>query len=279
MNVNVAYHAAEAITRTRARNFYFGIRLLPPAKRRALCAVYALARRIDDIGDGPLEQDCKVSELARAREELDGAGRNVNDPVLVALNDAASRLPIPMEAFEDLIDGVEMDVRGASYESFDDLLVYCRRVAGSIGRLSLGVFESKDMAAAMPLADDLGVALQLTNILRDVREDLEQRRVYLPSEDLTRFDCDLTAANGPTGPVFAALIRFEASRADQWFASSLRLLPLLNWRSAACAGTMAGIYRRLLRRIAQEPSALWRERVRLPAWEKTWVAMGSLARL
>ena len=278
MKPDVAYEAVEEITRTYARNFYFGIRLLPPVKRRALCAVYALARRIDDIGDGKLDENSKISGLNRTREGLDGLGRNTDDAILVALNDAASRLPIPLDAFLDLVEGVEMDVRGSSYETFEDLLVYCRRVAGSIGRLSLGVFESEDMATAMPLADNLGVALQLTNILRDVREDLDQNRVYLPREDLDRFHCDLTYSSRQANPSFDALIRFEARRADRWFADGLPLLPLLDRRSAACAGSMAGIYRRLLRRMTRQPIDIWRVRISLPVWEKIWVVARSIAR-
>ena len=172
MEVDAAYAVCERITRTRAANFFYGIRLLPPPKRRALSAVYAFARQIDDIGDGGLPPPAKAAALAQAREQFEAPGNGATDPVITALHHAADRFPIPLDAFGDLIDGVEMDVHGTTYETYDDLVVYCRCVAGSIGRLSLGVFESRDMARAEPLADALGVALQLTNILRDVREDL-----------------------------------------------------------------------------------------------------------
>lgn len=274
MSIDAAYAHCEAVTRTRAANFYYGIRLLPPPKRRALCAVYALARRIDDIGDGGLSAEEKLERLERAREGLEGiAGRN-GDPVLVALADAASRFPLPVAAFGELIDGVEMDVRGTTYATFEDLALYCRRVAGSIGRLSLGVFGSDDPAAPSH-ADELGVAMQLTNILRDVREDRGRGRVYLPAEDLERFGCAPDVSGPPDR--LSELIAFEVGRAREWFARGLRLLPMLDHRSTACVAAMAGIYRRVLARIERRPLAVLAGRVSLPVWEKAWVAARSLA--
>ena len=215
------YRECERITREQARNFYWGIRLLPPAKRRALAAVYAVARRIDDIGDGTLPADEKLTLLAEARAGATAPDRDDDDPVLRALADAAQRLPIPLDAFGDLIDGCEMDVRGTTYNTIDDLVQYCRCVAGSVGRLSLGVFDPvlspSDLAGAAELADALGVALQLTNILRDVREDLGIGRVYLPKQDLALFGCEVTTRpDGTLDPAEGALvevIRFEAARA------------------------------------------------------------------
>ena len=168
--VSDAYQACELITKQQARNFYYGIRLLPAQKRAALCAVYALSRRIDDIGDGDLPAGDKTSALAAVRASLRNAP--LNDPVMVALADAARRFPIPLGAFDELVDGVEMDIAGRTYQTFDDLVVYCRCVAGSVGRLSLGVFGSRDDLVAPGYADQLGIALQQTNILRDIREDV-----------------------------------------------------------------------------------------------------------
>jgi phytoene/squalene synthetase len=167
-----------------------------------------------------------------------------------------------------------MDVRGTEYATFDDLLPYCRRVAGAIGRLSLGVFEAREPADAERHADDLGVALQLTNILRDISEDLGRGRLYIPREDIERFGCTITDGE-IEGPV-EELIRFEAERARGWFARGLRLLPLLDRRSAVCVAAMAGIYRRLLDRIERRPELALRERQSLPGWEKGWVAVRSL---
>ncbi len=275
-----AYRHCEHITRTEARNFSYGIRLLPPDKRRALSAIYAFARRIDDIGDGTLTAPEKLARLDEARAAAADPASLPDDPTLVGLADAARRFPIPLGAFGELIDGCSADVRGTTYATFDDLLCYCRCVAGSIGRLSLGVFGAADPRVAAPLADALGVALQLTNILRDISEDHAGGRVYLPAEDIERFGCEL----GPGSPApaadpggFADLVRFEAGRARDWYSTGLGLLPLLDRRSAACTAAMAGIYRRLLDRIAAAPAVAVSGRMSLPGWEKAWVAARSLA--
>jgi Phytoene/squalene synthetase len=159
---------------------------------------------------------------------------------------------MPEEAFDDLVDGAEQDVRGASFETFDELEAYCRRVAGSIGRLSVGVFGAVQRERAFDVADRLGVAFQLTNIVRDVAEDLANGRVYLPQEDLEAFGVDLA----DPGDGFAELVRFECSRAERWYDDGMELLPLLDRSSAASTATMASAYRRLLRRIERDPDAV-----------------------
>lgn len=285
MRIDAAYAACADITRREARNFSYGIRLLPPTKRRAMCAVYALARRIDDIGDGDLPTAEKTAQLARTRAELhDLAAEHSpapDDAVLLALDHAAHTLPLPLAAFDDLLDGCQADVDGATYDSFDELVEYCRRVAGSIGRLSVGIYDPPDVERAMPLADTLGVALQLTNILRDVCEDRQNGRVYLPGEDLDAFGCrlklDVIGQIADPADRFAALIRFEAERAERWYTEGLRLLPLLDHRSAACTAAMAGIYRRLLARIAANPEPVRSTRLSLPTTGKLKVAARALA--
>lgn len=276
MSVSDAYRSCEQIVRTEARNFSYGIRLLPGPKRRALSAVYAFARRIDDIGDGDGPAHRRLARLEEERAALQRRSPDPGDLVLVALKDAARRLPIPLGAFDELIDGCAADVRGATYARAEDVVAYCRSVAGSVGRLSLGVFGAEDVEAATPLADALGVALQLTNILRDVREDRMIGRIYLPAEDLARFGCTLNldyegAFTDPPDRL-AELIRFEADRARGWYLRGLRLLPLLDRRSAACAAAMAGIYQCLLERIATDPFAALTARSALPTWEKAMVA-------
>ena len=275
MNTELAYDFCEAVTRQEAKNFAYGIRLLRKPERRALSAVYALARRIDDIGDGQAAPAEKLSELQAIRKSIDTIDPQSTDPVLVAVDDASRRYRLPMSCFGEIIDGCEMDVIGTSYETIDDLVGYCRKVAGSVGRLSLAVFGSTDLEGAVPLADSLGVALQLTNILRDVVEDRSFGRVYLPSNDAESVGCapDLT---GPAADV-ARLVALECGRADRWFVEGLQLLPLLDSRSRACVGAMAGIYRRLLVRIKGEPIAVTRGRMSLPSWEKALVAARSLA--
>jgi phytoene synthase len=282
-DLDEAYAECERITREQARNFFWGIRLLPPPKRTALCAVYAMARRIDDIGDGDLPDGDKVQQLAQARRVATDPNAYPGDPVAVALADAARRLPIPLAAFGELVDGCEMDVHGTTYGTLDDLVQYCRCVAGSIGRLSLGVFVPRaDATRAAELADALGVALQLTNILRDIREDLGNGRVYLPKADLDMFGCTLAelpdGALDPQGGALAELVRFEAARAWGWYDRGLQLLPLLDKRSAACCAAMAGIYRELLQRIAADPSAIMRGRMSVPPRDKLRVAGGGLLR-
>jgi phytoene synthase len=274
-----AYSVCASITREQARNFYYGIRLLPPDKRAALCALYALARRIDDIGDGDLPESDKLAALADLRHEVEHLADS-RDPVLAAVADAARRYPVPVDAFLELMDGVEMDVRGRRYADFAELETYCRCVAGTVGRLCLGVFGARPDARAADYADTLGIALQQTNILRDVREDLANGRIYLPEEDRVRFGVELSldesgALLDPDGAL-ARLLRFSADRARSWYDEGLRLLPLLDRRSAACCAAMSGIYRRLLDRIAAEPEAVYDRRLSLSAWEKAAVAARAL---
>src|SRR6266545_4117307 len=259
LDVRSAYRHCELVTRTRARNFYYGIRLLPSRKRSALCAVYTFAREVDDIGDGSLEPQDKLDRLAAARGELAELGPSVGSPraapveaspVLIALADASARFPLPLEAFGELIDGVEMDVRGTSYPE-----------------------------TATVLADRLGIAMQLTNILRDLREDTENGRVYLPKEELVRFGCDgdLVPASPVPAPSdrFVQLVSFQVERTRAYFAEGLRLLPMLDRRSAACVSAMAGIYRHLLDRIARRPEAVLEGRISLPVWQKAEIAFRS----
>jgi 15-cis-phytoene synthase len=310
-----AYRECERITWSQARNFAYGIRLLPPPKRRGLAAIYAFARRIDDIGDGTMPADRKIADLELARHAvLNLSTSSPEDPVLIALADVQRTFPVPIEAFGELIDGCVADVRGTSYQTFDDLLWYCRCVAGSIGRLSLGIFGThrdpgqitgpitgQITGNAAELADSLGVALQLTNILRDIREDYGNGRVYLPAEDLAKFDVDLGgttppdppalltggnhspspplggAVRPPVPPGFTRLVEFEVERARDWYAAGLRLLTMLDRRSAACTGAMAGIYRLLLERIAAQPAGVLQGRMSLSGREKALVAIKALA--
>jgi phytoene synthase len=272
MSPEEAYAHCETLTRKAAANFYYGIRLLPRDKRHATCAVYAFARRIDDIGDGSFAQREKLDLLDVAQSALAELSTAGGDPVIVALADAHARFSLPLDALEDLIAGVRMDVLHTSYESFDDLLGYCRRVAGTVGRLCLAIFGASEPERARSLADDLGVAMQLTNILRDLREDAGNGRVYLPREDLVRYKLSTDGRfEGEEGQL-DALVRFEVRRAGEWFDRGLELVPLLDRRSGACVLAMTNIYSRLLRRIEADPQRTSRERVSLPIWEKLWVA-------
>lgn len=285
MNVDAAYDHCAQITAREAKNFSYGIRLLPKQKRQAMSAVYAFARRIDDIGDGERSREDKLAGLAEAGRAAEDPRAFAGDPVLVALADARDRMALPMGAFHELIEGCRADVLGTGYSDFAALRHYCGCVAGSIGRLSLAVFHSDSEDAGREtdadLADALGVALQLTNILRDIREDRQNGRIYLPAEDLARFGCtlDIDAAGNllDAEDALLALIEYEAARAQEWYASGLRLLSRLDHRSRACCGAMAGIYHRLLTNIALRPHRVLAGRLSLPDWEKAGVAVRALA--
>ena len=276
MSVAEAYAECRARARSAGSSFYTGMRLLPPRRREAMFALYALARRIDDIGDEPGDDATKLRRLEELRASLDEID-SAQDPVLVAVADVLRRYPVPIAAFHDLLDGVESDVRGKTYGTFEELEVYCGQVAGSIGRLAVGVFDARERPRASRLANDLGVALQIGNILRDVREDLALGRHYLPEEDLARFGCAYTA-DGIEGPV-ELVLAFEAQRGLEFLERGLELVPLLDRRSAACVLAMAGGYRKLLTRIALHPSLPLAQRISLNRWDKTVVLAKSLVRV
>jgi phytoene synthase len=295
-----AYRQCESLTRAAAGNFYYGICLLPAPKRRAMCAVYAFARRVDDIADGTLAREEKLRRLQTAERALEQLRADDRDPVMAALADASTRFALPTDALRDLIEGVRMDVTGSTYTDFKELELYCRRVAGSIGRLCLAIFGTRADGRASELADDLGVALQLANIARDLREDAERGRVYLPAKDLVRYhlhdggplDAPALQAltreasmaepamvagfeGGDVGQLYA-LMRFQCLRSRDWFHRGIELVALLDRRSAACVLAMAGIYWRLLHHIEERPDRALAQRARLKRREKAWVAARAL---
>jgi 15-cis-phytoene synthase len=253
LEVEHAYRGCERITRHEAANFYYGIRLLPAPKRHAMSAAYAFARRVDDIGDGDLDRADKLEALGEMRNRLATVplGGTPGDPITVALGHAHERYELPLDALELLIDGVEMDVRDTTYETFDELVTYCRAVAGSVGRLCLAIFEG---GAALDedsvrLADDLGVAMQLTNILRDVGEDARNGRCYLPEEDLAAFGLSREAVlRGvhPTDARWRKLMAFEIARARSLYACAMPGIALLASDSQRCASACAVGYAGIL---------------------------------
>ena len=291
ITADAAYERCEEITWSEARNFAYGIRLLPPPKRRAMAALYAMARRIDDVGDGDWPTDRKMEALGDLHIAIDalaeGEVTDPADPVLVGVAHAAGRFPIPVAALHEIVQGCEQDVRGETYATMDDTVRYCRLVAGSVGRLSLGVFGARapkrapsgSDRAPLPeeLADDLGVAMQLTNMLRDIVEDHRMGRIYLPEQERERFGI----VPGHWQPVesVSALVEHVGGQAVAWFERGLGLLDHLDHRSRACTAAMAGIYRRLLGRILSDPARPLTERVSLPAWEKGVVALRSVSGL
>lgn len=276
------------ITRREAANFYYGIRLLEPERRLALCAVYAFARLVDDIADGNLPADRKLAQLAALRERLGLAlareGVDLSEPALSGLALAARAFPLPHDQLYALIDGVEMDVLGRRYATIEELIGYCEKVASSVGLLSLAIYGITNRRAGWSrvAAVELGIALQLTNILRDLREDAQRGRLYLPAAELARFSLngeDLVrglaqgAVPAADQPYLAALIAEVAALAQRYFERGLSLVDQLDRRARACVLAMAGIYRETLLAIERDPLAPLGGRLSLPAARKGAVAL------
>ena len=253
MNVDDAYAEVMRITRREARNFAWGIMLLPRPKRQAVAALYAFARRVDDIADSGLPNEERRARLEDCRAAVEALPSSSDgDPVLLALADAATRYPIPMRALLDLVEGGLMDVERSRYENWDELREYCRHVAGAVGLACCAVYGPSDPDAAVPRAETLGIALQQINIMRDVPEDWRLGRVYLPQDELVRFDVsEQDVGAGRTGPEWRALMQCQAARAEGLLEDGLRLLALLDRRSALCVRAFAGIYRGLLEQMRE----------------------------
>jgi phytoene synthase len=244
VNAAEAYAEVQRITRARARNFAYGIMLLPRPKRQAIAAIYAFAREVDDIADEAGTEEDKRERLENLRVSL-GVDPGEN-PMLVALADARQRFSIPDRALNDLIDGGLQDLDQQRYADFDDLAGYCRRVAGAVGVACVAVYGADQPQRA----EKLGVALQLINIMRDVAEDWELGRVYLPQDELRSFGvAEHDIAAGRCTPAWQALMAYQAARARAHLEDGLTLLGYLDRRSAACVGTFAGLYRATLERI------------------------------
>jgi phytoene synthase len=285
--LDAAYATCRAIARGAAANFYYAFLALPKAKRNAICAVYAFMRHADDIADNtglPLQQRYQDLQdwLNRAKRVI--AGEPTDDAVLLALADAQRRFKIPLERFEQLIQGTTMDLdleqgvqsggQGAAmlYDTFDQLYQYCFHVASVVGLACIRVFGYHD-AAAEPLAEKCGIAFQLTNIIRDVREDAALGRVYLPREDMERFGRstrELAAGNDHAAQAasFRPLLEFEAQRARDFYKSGRELLPLIDEDSRPALWVLINIYFRLLERIARRNYDVFSERVSLGRGEK-----------
>ncbi|MGH3059716.1 MAG: phytoene/squalene synthase family protein [Gaiellaceae bacterium] len=249
MRVEDAYAEVVRITRREARNFAWGILVLPRAKRHAVAALYAFARRVDDVAD---DADLPAAERRRGLEACGAAVEALpaappDDPVLVALADATTRYPVPRGALLDLVAGGLMDAERTRYADWEELREYCRCVAGAVGLACTAVYGPNDPEAAAPRAQTLGLALQQINIMRDVAEDWRLGRVYLPQDELASFgvsEADIAA--GRVTAEWYALMEHQGRRADSLLRDGLALLPLLDRRSALCVRAFAGIYRGLL---------------------------------
>jgi phytoene synthase len=271
VTVAEAYDRCRDIARSEARNFYYGFVLLPPPRRAGIYAAYAFSRRCDDSVDGDEPLDEKLDALARRRRELDSCCAGApdgEDAVLVALTDAVERFAIPRRHLDDLIDGVEMDVTTTRYPDFATLKRYCDRVAGAVGLISLHVFGFTDREAPAH-AEDLGVALQLVNIMRDVEEDAGRGRIYLPADEMAAHGvAEHDVLRGRLTPGLRNLLAAQGERAREYFERGERLLPLLDRRSRMCVAMLAGLYREILAAIEDRGYDVFGPRVALSTGRK-----------
>jgi phytoene synthase len=291
--VAVAYSVCRSITRSEAKNFYYAFLVLPEAKRQALCAVYAYMRRCDDIAD-----DTKVPGHER-RQRLEAwleafhraeSGHPTDDPVLLALTDTQRRFKIPIELLDQLAFGTGMDIQDGEasgsgeltvlYQTFADLRLYCYRVASVVGLVCIRIFGYRDPSAEA-LAENLGLAFQLTNIIRDIQEDAAMGRIYLPAEDLTRFEiapADFRQAEIPER--LRWLLAAEADRAREYYTSAHELLPLIDEDSQPALWVLVTIYRRLLEKISDRKYNVFGKKISLTVREKvTILGKGLVKRL
>jgi 15-cis-phytoene synthase len=291
-----AHAVCRGVTRRAARNFYYAFLVLPREKRDALCAVYAFMRHCDDLCDEPgvalAERRVRLEAWRQSLQQV-LAGQATDDPVLFAVAEAQKRFQIPAELFDKLVAGTAMDLPPAeappgailTFADFDELYDYCYHVASVVGLVTIRIFGYRDPAAE-PLAEKCGVAFQLTNIIRDVKEDAGLGRIYLPEEDLAHFGCSSAELapgalrNGFDPSRFRPLLEFEAGRAREFYRAADELLPLLDPDSQPAFWVLVEIYRRLLEKIAERGYNVFGEKVRMTMPQKlTILFRGFLRRL
>jgi phytoene synthase len=269
-SLEAAYAECGRIVRASGSSFHQAFRLLPPERRRSLEALYAYCRVVDDATDDGGDAQAAVAfwreELARVL-----AGRPTH-PVGVALADSVARFAIPTEHLQEILDGVAMDLAPRRFATFADLRSYCYLVAAAVGLATIPIFGCRD-ARSRDYAEALGIALQLTNILRDLAEDAERGRVYLPQEDLERFGySERDLAVHRRNDAFRALVTFQCGRAHEFYAAARAALTPTDQRALAAAEGMRLVYRRVLSKIASEPAIVFGPQVRLPRWQKLGLA-------
>ena len=273
--VEQSYQYCRRVARRRAKNFYYSFLLLAAHQRKAMCAIYAFMRHCDDLSDEP---GATRAALDGWRAEMENAldGRFSGHPLWPAFHHTVRRFGIPHEYFRAMIDGVVSDLEPRRFATFDELYQYCYQVASVVGLTTIHIFGF-DTRSALPLAEKCGVAFQLTNILRDIREDAARGRIYLPAEDLRRFgvtEDELRA--GRRSEAFLRLMRFEAARARAYYDESQPLLELIHPRSRPSLWALIAIYSRLLERIERRKYDVFTRRVRLSLLEKSWIVVRAL---
>jgi 15-cis-phytoene synthase len=277
-----SYRFCGVLARREARNFYYAFLLLPKAKRRSMCALYAFLRHTDDLADEPAAATDKGRSLDLWRLELDSAlaGRNTVWPGFPALADTVARHSLPAELLKKAIDGVSMDVEPRQFITFDELADYCYHVASVVGLSCLYIWGYRSEGGkAERLAESCGIALQLTNIIRDVHEDARNGRIYLPEEDLVRFGVEPAelSQGGPPSDRVRALLAFQGERAYEYYALAEPLTPLVSRVGRPVLQTIVGIYRALLDEIARRDYHVLDGRISLQPWRKLAVALRAMA--
>ena len=275
VSVEESYRQCQHIARRTGKNFYYSFLVMPAAKRAAMCAIYAFMRRSDDIADSAANPALASEGLRHWRASVDAAlrGEGTNEPTLPALADTVNRYRIEARHFHELLDGTEMDQRVTRYETFDGLYRYCYHVASVVGLIVLPVFGYKDKAALVP-AEACGIAFQLTNILRDVKEDAGLGRIYLPGEDLAKFgveEADIMSSRST--PQFIELMKFEAARAREYYRKARSLLDMVESDSRGALAVMMAIYGGILDKMEAKNYAVFEGRIRLSTAEKLWIVM------
>lgn len=275
VSLEESYRQCQHIARRTGKNFYYSFLVMPHAKREAMCAVYAFMRRSDDIADGAANPAVASEGLRQWRATVDAAlrGEPPIEPTLPALADTVKRYRIDPRHFHELLDGSEMDQHQTRYETFDELYRYCYHVASVVGLIVLPIFGYRDKAALGP-AEACGIAFQLTNILRDVKEDAGLGRIYLPREDLTRFGVEETdIMNSRSTPQFLELMKFEATRAREYYAKARPLVEMIEPDSRGTLVAMMAIYGGILDKIERHNYAVFDQRIRLSVAEKLWIVV------
>jgi phytoene synthase len=274
--VRASYAWCERIARRQAGNFYPAFRLLPRDQRLGMCALYAFMRLTDDIVDEPGEQENKRQRLADWREQFRDAlnGQNTH-PIHEALTDCIRRFSIPVELFSSALDGAEMDLTPQPFAAFADLYRYCYRVASTVGLACIRIWGCYDAAASTP-AEHAGVALQLTNIFRDLGEDRARGRVYIPTEDLERFGCSPEQLGRVAEPAFRNLMAFEVQRAREYYGSSEPLADFLPPPGRAVFRVVHATYRGILDEIERRGYDVLSSRVGISQWAKMRLVLKSL---
>src|SRR4051794_14769992 len=275
VTVDQSYEYCVRVARSRAKNFYYSFVLLSGQQRKAMCAIYAFMRYCDDLSDEP---GASKSQVERWQADMEEAleGRFADHPVWPAFHHTVRRFGIPHEYFREMIAGISSDLEPRKLETFEELYRYCYQVASVVGLTIIHIFGF-DTPSALPLAEKCGVAFQLTNILRDMGEDAERGRVYVPAEDLRRFGVtEDDVRSGNRSEAMLRLMRFEAARARAYYDDSRPLIDLIHPRSKPSLLALISIYSRLLDRIERKNYDVFTQRVRLSAVEKSWIVLRAL---